>query len=182
MAADAMIGAMDPETPQGSATDGTSRKPNGNRRAAFEAEVASNKTAEARTASPNPVVGVRHLRCRRRLGPCVHGLLAVPAWTSRRGMWPFSYREHGEGLGNQAPANGWLARAKDSAGPPPGLALVGMVVALIESERAVDSDSFLAHAERALAVARRTRDPSSAVTWMTVRSLRSWPCGACSGS
>ena len=66
-------------------------------------------------------------------------------------------REHAEGLGNDALANGWLARAKDVLADHPDSVEWGWV-ALVESERAVDPKHALEHAERALAVARRTRD------------------------
>ena len=66
-------------------------------------------------------------------------------------------REHAEGLGNDALANGWLARAKDVLADHPDSGEWGWV-ALVESERAVDPKHALEHAERALAVARRTRD------------------------
>jgi DNA-binding CsgD family transcriptional regulator len=66
-------------------------------------------------------------------------------------------REHAEGLGNDALANGWLARAKDLLAEYPGSVEWGWV-ALVESERGVDPKHALDRAERALAVARRTRD------------------------
>jgi DNA-binding CsgD family transcriptional regulator len=66
-------------------------------------------------------------------------------------------REHAEGLGNDALANGWLARAKDVLADYPDSVEWGWV-ALVESERAVDPKHALEHAERALAAARRTRD------------------------
>ena len=61
MAADAMIGPMDPETPQGSATgwDSLREAEWEPARGLFEAEVASNETAEALDGlGPNPVVAV----------------------------------------------------------------------------------------------------------------------------
>lgn len=67
-------------------------------------------------------------------------------------------REHAEALGNQAQANGWLARAKALLEGSPDSIEWGWV-ALVESERAVDPALALAHAERALGVARLTRDP-----------------------
>ena len=67
-------------------------------------------------------------------------------------------REHAEGLGNDALANGWLARARDLLGGQPDSIEWGWV-ALVESERAVDPTPALEHAERALAVARSARDP-----------------------
>jgi len=67
-------------------------------------------------------------------------------------------REHAEGLGNDAVANGWLARARDLLGGQPDSIQWGWV-ALVESERAVDPTSALEHAERALAIARRIREP-----------------------
>jgi DNA-binding CsgD family transcriptional regulator len=66
-------------------------------------------------------------------------------------------REQAEGLGNGALANGWLARAKDLLADYPDSVEWGWV-ALVESERAVDPKQALEHADRALAVARRTRD------------------------
>jgi DNA-binding CsgD family transcriptional regulator len=70
----------------------------------------------------------------------------------------FLSREHAEGLGNDALANGWLARARDLLGDHPDSIEWGWV-ALAESERAVDPTPALEHAEQALAVARRTREP-----------------------
>jgi DNA-binding CsgD family transcriptional regulator len=67
-------------------------------------------------------------------------------------------REHAEGLGNDALANGWLARARDLLAGYPDSVEWGWV-ALVESERAFDPTSALEHSEQALAVARRTRDP-----------------------
>jgi tetratricopeptide (TPR) repeat protein len=67
-------------------------------------------------------------------------------------------REHAEGLGNDAVANGWLARARDLLAGRPDSIEWGWV-ALVESERAVDPTAALEHAERALAVARSARDP-----------------------
>jgi tetratricopeptide (TPR) repeat protein len=67
-------------------------------------------------------------------------------------------REHAEGLGNDALANGWLARARDLLDGYPDSVEWGWV-ALVESEQAVDPTPALEHAEQALAVARRTRDP-----------------------
>src|SRR6266511_3596684 len=67
-------------------------------------------------------------------------------------------REHAEALGNHALANGWLARARELLAAHPGSLQWGWV-ALVESERAVDPKLALEHAERALAVARRIRDP-----------------------
>jgi DNA-binding CsgD family transcriptional regulator len=67
-------------------------------------------------------------------------------------------REHAEGMGNDALANGWLARARDLLDGYPDSVQWGWV-ALVESERAFDPTSALEHAEQALAVARRTRDP-----------------------
>jgi hypothetical protein len=58
-------------------------------------------------------------------------------------------REHAEGLGNDALANGWLARARDLLGGHPDSIQWGWV-ALVESERAVDPTAALEHAERAL--------------------------------
>ena len=49
----------------------------------------------------------------------------------------FLSREHAEGLGNDALANGWLARARDLLGDHPDSIEWGWV-ALAESERAVD--------------------------------------------
>jgi hypothetical protein len=66
-------------------------------------------------------------------------------------------REHAEGLGNDALANGWLARAQDLLAGNPESVEWGWV-ALVDSERAVDPLSALERAEHALAVARRTRD------------------------
>ena len=161
MAADAMIGAMDPETPQGSATgwDSLREAEWELARASFEAELASNETAEA-------LDGLA--RTRWWLSD-ISG--AVDAWDRaytayrRAGLDESAAhvavllsREHGEGLGNQALANGWLARAKDLLAPHPDSLQWGWV-ALVESERAVDPTPSLAHAERALAMARRTRDP-----------------------
>ena len=67
-------------------------------------------------------------------------------------------REHAEGLGNDALANGWLARARDLLDGQPDSVEWGWV-ALVESGRAVDPTPALEHAERALAVARSARDP-----------------------
>ena len=67
-------------------------------------------------------------------------------------------REHAEALGNHAVANGWLARARGLLAGDPDSVEWGWV-ALVDSERAVDPVAALAHAERALSVARRTRDP-----------------------
>ena len=67
-------------------------------------------------------------------------------------------REHAEALGNQVLANGWLARAKALLEGWPDSIEWGWV-ALVESERAVDPALAQAHAERALRVARLTRDP-----------------------
>ena len=67
-------------------------------------------------------------------------------------------REHAEGLGNDALANGWLARARDLLAGQPDSIEWGWV-AVVESERAFDPTSALEHAEQALTVARRTRDP-----------------------
>jgi DNA-binding CsgD family transcriptional regulator len=67
-------------------------------------------------------------------------------------------REHAEGLGNDAVANGWLARARDLLDGQPDSIEWGWV-ALVESERAVDPTPALEHAERALAVARSAREP-----------------------
>jgi DNA-binding CsgD family transcriptional regulator len=67
-------------------------------------------------------------------------------------------REHAEGLGNDALANGWLARAKDLLGGQPDSIEWGWV-ALVESERTFDPTAALEYAERALAVARRAREP-----------------------
>jgi DNA-binding CsgD family transcriptional regulator len=66
-------------------------------------------------------------------------------------------REQAEGLGNDALANGWLARAKYLLADYPDSIEWGWV-ALVESERAVDPKHALAFAERALGIARRTRD------------------------
>ena len=67
-------------------------------------------------------------------------------------------REHAQGLANDALANGWLARAKGLLENAPNSIEWGWV-AFVESERSMDSSSALAHAERALALARRARDP-----------------------
>lgn len=67
-------------------------------------------------------------------------------------------REHGDALGNHALANGWLARARDLIADDPDSVEWGWV-ALVESERAVDPEASLERAQRALDVARRTRDP-----------------------
>ena len=153
MAADAMIGAMDPETPQGSATgwDSLREAEWELARASFEAELAIKETAEA-------LDGLA--RTRWWLSD-ISG--AVDAWDRaytayrRAGLDESAAhvavllsREHGEGLGNQALANGWLARAKDLLAPHPDSLQWGWV-ALVESERAVDPTPSLAHAERALA-------------------------------
>ena len=71
-------------------------------------------------------------------------------------------REHAEGLGNDALANGWLARARDLLGGQPDSIEWGWV-ALVESERAVDSTPALEHARRCVgqpASERRERDGS----------------------
>jgi hypothetical protein len=60
-------------------------------------------------------------------------------------------------MGNDALANGWLARARDLLDGYPDSIEWGWV-ALVESEQAVDPTSALEHAEQALAVARQTRD------------------------
>src|SRR2546428_5106615 len=70
----------------------------------------------------------------------------------------FLSREHADALGNDALANGWLARARDLLAPHPESSQWGWV-ALIESERALDPAVARAHADRALVVARQTRDP-----------------------
>jgi DNA-binding CsgD family transcriptional regulator len=67
-------------------------------------------------------------------------------------------REHAEGLGNDALANGWLARARELLAGRPSSVEWGWV-ALVESGRAVDPASALDHARRALTVARDRRDP-----------------------
>jgi DNA-binding NarL/FixJ family response regulator len=67
-------------------------------------------------------------------------------------------REHAEGLGNDAIANGWLARARNLLADYPDAVTWGWV-ALLESERAVDPNHALDYAEQALAIARRSRDP-----------------------
>ncbi|HEY3208595.1 MAG TPA: LuxR C-terminal-related transcriptional regulator [Actinomycetota bacterium] len=128
-------------------------------RAAFEAELASNETAEA-------LDGLAQARWWLSDIPG-----AIEAWemaymTHRRDGLdePAAHvavllsREHAEALGNHALANGWLARARDLLEGSPDSAEWGWV-ALVESERAVDPAVAQAHAERALGVARRTRDP-----------------------
>ena len=152
---------MDPETPQSSPSgwDALGSADWELARTSFEAELASNETAEA-------LDGLA--RARWWLSD-ISG--AVDAWDSaftkyrRAGLdEPAAHvavllsREHGEALGNQALANGWLARAKDVLAAHPDSLQWGWV-ALAESERAVDPTLALAHADRALAVARRTRDP-----------------------
>lgn len=67
-------------------------------------------------------------------------------------------REYAEGLGNDVLANGWLARARDVLAGHPDSVEWGWV-SLADSERAVDPAPALDHAEHALTVARRTRDP-----------------------
>jgi DNA-binding CsgD family transcriptional regulator len=66
-------------------------------------------------------------------------------------------REHAEGLGNDALANGWLARARHLLADQLESVEWGWV-ALVESERAVDPTHALAYAERALTIARRHRN------------------------
>jgi DNA-binding CsgD family transcriptional regulator len=66
-------------------------------------------------------------------------------------------REHAQGSGNDALANGWLARARDLLAAHPDSVGWGWV-ALVDSERSIDPSVALSHAEEALAIARRTRD------------------------
>ncbi len=70
----------------------------------------------------------------------------------------FLWREHGRTLGNDAEANGWLARSKGlAAGLPDSPA--GGWVRLAESEDESDPARVLELAEDALATGRRLRDP-----------------------
>ena len=71
-------------------------------------------------------------------------------------------REHDQGLANDALANGWLARAKGLLEDAPNSTEWGWV-AFVESERSMEPSSALAHAERALTLARRARDPGPGV-------------------
>lgn len=66
-------------------------------------------------------------------------------------------REHADALGNHALANGWLARARALLAVHPDSTQWGWI-ALVESERAVDPDEALEHAQRSLDVARRVKD------------------------
>jgi DNA-binding CsgD family transcriptional regulator len=128
-------------------------------RAAFEAELANKETAAA----------LDGLAWARWWLSDIHG--AIDAWERAYTAYrradldePAAHvavllsREHAEGLGNDAVANGWLARAKDVLDGQPDSIEWGWV-ALVESERAVDPTPALDHAERALAVARSARDP-----------------------
>lgn len=128
-------------------------------RAAFEAELANKETAVALDGLAwarwwlSDVLGAveaweRAYTAYRRAGldePAAHVAVLLS-------------REHAEGLGNDAVANGWLARARDVLAGQPDSIQWGWV-ALVESERAVDPAPALEHAERALAVARSARDP-----------------------
>jgi len=128
-------------------------------RAAFETELASNETADALDGLArarwwlSDISGAveaweRAYTAYRRAGldePAAHVAVLLS-------------REHAEALGNQALANGWVARAGDLLATHPDSLQWGWV-ALVESERAFDPIPSLTHAERALAVARRTRDP-----------------------
>jgi DNA-binding CsgD family transcriptional regulator len=127
-------------------------------RSAFEAEVASEETAAALDGLGRARWWLSDIRG------------AIEAWERayiayrRDGLDEAAAhaaivlaREHAEGLGNDALANGWLARARDLlAGHPHSVE--GGWVALAQSERAVDPKKALDHAEGALAVARRARD------------------------
>ncbi len=127
-------------------------------REAFEADLATAETAEALDGLArarwwlSDVVGAietweRAFTAYRRIGrdePAAHVALLLA-------------REHADGLGNTALANGWLARARDVLADRPASTEVGWV-ALVESARALDPLVALAHAERALAMARRVRD------------------------
>lgn len=128
-------------------------------RAAFEAEVASKGTA----------VALDGLARARWWLSDISGAIEVweRAYTAYRGdgldesaahVAVLLSREHAEGLGNDAVANGWLARARDLLGGHPDSIEWGWV-ALVESERAVDPTPAFEHAERALAIARSTREP-----------------------
>ncbi|HSO51512.1 MAG TPA: LuxR family transcriptional regulator, partial [Actinomycetes bacterium] len=128
-------------------------------RAAFEAELANKETAVALDGLAwarwwlSDVLGAveaweRAYTAYRRAGldePAAHVAVLLS-------------REHAEGLGNDAVANGWLARARDVLAGQPDSIQWGWV-ALVESERAFDPTSAVEHAEQALAVARRTREP-----------------------
>jgi DNA-binding NarL/FixJ family response regulator len=154
-----MIGAMaGPATPQ-TGWDALRAAQWAAARAAFEADLVGNETAAA-------LDGLA--RARWWLSD-IPG--AIEAWERsytayRRGGLdePAAHvavllsREHAEGLGNDALANGWLARARDLLDGYPDAVEWGWV-ALVESEQAVDPTPALEHAEQALAVARRTRDP-----------------------
>jgi DNA-binding CsgD family transcriptional regulator len=155
-----MIRAMDQVTPQGSPTgwDALREAEWELARASFEAEVARNETSESLDGLAqarwwlSDISGAieawdRAYAAYRRAGldePAAHVAVLLS-------------REHGEALGNQALANGWLARAKDLLAAHPDSLQWGWVD-LVESERAVDPAPSLAYAERALAVARRSRD------------------------
>lgn len=161
MVADAMIRAMDQETPQGSPTgwDALREAEWELARASFEAELASDVTADVLNGLAqarwwlSDISGAieawdRAFTAFRRAGldePAAHVAVLLA-------------REHREALGNQALANGWLARAKDLLAAYPDSLQWGWV-ALVESERSIDPTPSLAHAEMALAVARRKRDP-----------------------
>lgn len=159
--ADAMIQAMaDPATPQRTSAGWTALRAAEweQARAAFEAELATKETAETLDGLArarwwlSDISGAIEAwegayRAHRRDGvdePAAHVAVLLS-------------REHAEALGNHALANGWLARARDLLADRPD-SLVWGWVALVESERAVDPTASLAHAERALAVARRMRD------------------------
>jgi hypothetical protein len=85
-------------------------------------------------------------------------------------------REHAEGLGNDALANGWLARVRDLLDGYPDSIEWGWV-ALVESERAVDPAPALNHAERGPA---GLRPRSSTTCWPTSRATWSGPASGSS--
>ena len=128
-------------------------------RAAFEAELANEETAVALDGLAwarwwlSDILGAieaweRAYTAYRRAGvdePAAHVAVLLS-------------REHAEGMGNDAVANGWLARARDLLGGWPDSIEWGWV-ALVVSERAVYPTPALEHAERALAVGRNARDP-----------------------
>jgi DNA-binding CsgD family transcriptional regulator len=70
----------------------------------------------------------------------------------------FLAKEHGQTLGNQAAANGWLARTRDLLTPLPVSAAHGWL-ALADSEIETDAAASLELATRALEIGRRLRDP-----------------------
>ncbi len=148
------------ETPQprSSGWDALSAADWSQARAAFEAELTTGESASAWDGLAqarwwlSDVSGAveaweRAYTARRRAGqdePAAHVAILLS-------------REHAEGLGNDALANGWLERARHLLAEYPDSVEWGWV-ALVESERAVDPTHALGHAERAVDIARRNRD------------------------